>query len=41
MLFNRGFFLNLKEFRMQPLKISPPAAIIVPLKPKRTKRKVA
>ncbi|GAA3989777.1 PRTRC system ThiF family protein [Mucilaginibacter dorajii] len=40
-LFNRGFFLNLKEFRMQPLKVSAPVAKIVPMKPKRTKRKVA
>lgn len=41
MLFNRGFFVNLKEFRMQPLKVSKPVAIVKPMKPKRTKTKAA
>jgi PRTRC genetic system ThiF family protein len=40
MLFNRGFFVNLKEFRMQPLKVSPPVAITVSMKPKRTEPNV-
>jgi len=41
MLVNRGFFLNLKDFRMQPIKVTPPVAVIVPLKPKRAKKKAA
>ncbi|MEZ2338372.1 PRTRC system ThiF family protein [Mucilaginibacter sp. RCC_168] len=40
-LINRGFFLNLKEFRMQPIKVTPPVALIVPLKPKRRTKKAA
>ena len=40
MLFNRGFFLNIKEFRMQPLKVV--ATVIKKLKPgKNTIRKAA
>jgi PRTRC genetic system ThiF family protein len=35
MLFNRGFFINLKEFRMQPLKVTAPVALIVPMKAKK------
>lgn len=41
MLVNRGFFFNLKDFRMQPIKVTPPTAIIVPMKPKKAKRKAA
>jgi PRTRC genetic system ThiF family protein len=41
MLVNRGFFLNLKDFRMQPIKVTAPVAVIVPLKPKRDKKKAA
>ncbi|NHA05583.1 PRTRC system ThiF family protein [Mucilaginibacter sp. HC2] len=41
MLVNRGFFLNLKDFRMQPIKVTQPVAVIVPLKPKKKNKKVA
>ena len=41
MLFNRGFFINLKDFRMQPLKVAKPLAVVVPMKPKRSKKQVA
>jgi len=41
MLFNRGFFINLKEFRMQPVKVNLPIATIVPMKPNKAKQEVA
>ncbi|MBT2560178.1 PRTRC system ThiF family protein [Pedobacter sp. ISL-68] len=41
MVTNRGFFVNLKDFRMQPIKVTPPSGVIVPLKPKRVKNKFA
>jgi PRTRC genetic system ThiF family protein len=41
MLFNRGFFLNLKEFRTQPLKINPAVAKEAKIKTKLNHRKAA
>lgn len=41
MLFNRGFFHNLKEFKTQPLKITAPPAKVVLIKPEKTRKKVA
>lgn len=41
MLFNRGFFLNLKDFRAQPIKVNPTAdSNIKILKPKRIKPQI-
>ncbi|WP_198952490.1 PRTRC system ThiF family protein [Mucilaginibacter sp. MD40] len=41
MLFNRGFFLNLKDFRAQPIKVTPnDDSKVKALKPKRSKTEI-
>ncbi|HUN01227.1 MAG TPA: PRTRC system ThiF family protein [Niabella sp.] len=38
---NRGFFVNLKDFRSQPLKVAISQASLIPLKPSTRKRQAA